>query len=106
MVSEDLVKQMKPGSIIVDLSMDQGGSFETSMCTNFDHPVYIKHKVIHYCVPNVASRVPRTSSIALSNIFTPMLLKIGRYGDMPSMIKKDIGIANGLYLYKGILTNT
>ncbi len=106
MVTEDQVRQMKPGSIIIDLSMDQGGCFETSVCTNFEHPVFIKHKVIHYCVPNVASRVSRTASIALSDIFAPVLLRIGKHGGVSQFIKKDRGVSHGIYLYKGILTNS
>lgn len=106
MVSEEQVKQMKPGSVIIDLSMDQGGTFETSMCTNFDHPIFLKHKVVHYCVPNVASRVSRTSSIALSNIFAPILLRMGRSGHIANLIKNDYGVSHGIYLYKGILTNS
>ncbi|WP_244828075.1 alanine dehydrogenase [Carboxylicivirga sediminis] len=106
MVTEDQVAQMKKGSIIIDLSMDQGGCFESSKCTDFDHPVFTKHGVIHHCVPNVASRVSRTSSIALSNIFAPIILRLGEAGGMHHLIKEDIGLSNGVYLYKGILTNS
>ncbi|MBS2210380.1 alanine dehydrogenase [Carboxylicivirga mesophila] len=106
MVTEEQVAQMKKGSIIIDLSMDQGGCFESSKCTDFDHPVFTKHGVIHYCVPNVASRVSRTSSIALSNIFAPIILRLGEAGGVHHLIKEDIGLSNGVYLYKGILTNS
>lgn len=105
MVTEDQVAQMKPGSIIIDLSMDQGGCIETSKCTNFDRPVFQKHGVIHYCIPNIASHVSRTASIALSNIFAPILLQIGESGGIHNMIKEDVGLSNGVYIYKGILTN-
>lgn len=106
LVTEEQVSQMKPGSIIIDLSMDQGGCFESSMCTDFDQPVYNKHGVVHYCVPNIASRVSRTASIALSNIFAPILLRIGEAGGIHQIIKEDMGISHGVYIYKGILTNS
>lgn len=105
MVTEDQVSEMKAGSILIDLSMGQGGCFESSICTDFAHPVFIKHGVIHYCVPNVASHVARTATIALSNIFTPMLLKIAEAANINTLIKEDVGISNGIYVYKGILTN-
>ncbi len=105
-VTEEQVSQMKPGSIIIDLSMDQGGCIETSKCTNFDRPVFHKHGVIHYCVPNIASRVSRTSSISLSNIFAPILLRLGESGGIQNLIKDDVGISHGMYIYKGILTNS
>lgn len=106
MVTEEQVSNMKKGSIIIDLSMDQGGCFETSRCTNFDKPVFTRHGVIHYCVPNVASRVSRTSSIALSNIFAPIILRLAEAGGVHHLIKEDVGLSHGMYLYKGILTNS
>lgn len=105
MVTEDQVSKMKPGSIIIDLSMGQGGCFESSICTDFAHPVFIKHGVIHYCVPNVASHVARTATIALSNIFAQMLLQIAEAGNVNNLIKENLGLSNGIYIYKGILTN-
>jgi alanine dehydrogenase len=105
LVTEEQVAQMKPGSIIIDLAMGQGGCFESSRCTDLEHPVYIKHDVIHYCVPNIASRVSRTASIALSNIFAPLLLKLADAGGINNLIKDDMGISQGTYIYKGILTN-
>jgi alanine dehydrogenase len=105
-VTEEQVAQMKSGSVIIDLSMGHGGSFESSRCTDLDHPVFIKHGVIHYCVPNIASRVSRTASIALSNIFAPLLLKLADVGGMNSLLKEDVGISHGTYIYKGILTNS
>ena len=105
MVTEDQVAQMKQGSILIDLSMGQGGCFESSMCTDFAHPVFIKHGVIHYCVPNVASHVARTATIALSNIFAPMVLQMADAGSINSLIKENSGFSNGIYVYKGILTN-
>lgn len=106
MVTEEQVAQMKKGAIIIDLSMDQGGCFESSKCTDFDHPVFTRHGVIHHCVPNIASRVSRTSSIALSNIFAPIILKLGDAGGVHHLIKEDVGLSHGMYLYKGILTNS
>ncbi len=105
LVSEEQLAIMKKGSVIVDLSIAQGGCFESSLCTNSDHPVYTKHGIIHYCVPNIASRVSRTASIALSNIFAPLLLSIADAGGIHQAIKEEIGISNGMYIYKGILTN-
>lgn len=106
MVSEEQVAQMKKGSIIIDLSMDQGGCIETSKCTNFDRPTFNKHGVIHYCIPNIASRVSKTASIALSNIFAPILLRLGEAGGLQNLIKEDMGISYGVYIYNGILTNS
>ena len=105
MVSEDLVKTMKAGAIIIDMSVDQGGCFETSECRTLQNPVYEKHGVIHYCVPNISARVARTSSIALSNIFAPILLKIGNSGCIDSAIKESAGFRHGAYIYGGVLVN-
>ena len=104
-VTEEMVSDMKAGSVIVDVSIDQGGCFETSRVTTHNDPVFRKHGVIHYCVPNIASRVARTASIALSNIFTPVLLKAGDEGGMDNLIREDEKVRNGVYIYKGILTN-
>lgn len=106
MVTEDQVLQMKQGAVIVDLSMGHGGCFESSHCTDLDHPVFIKHGVIHYCVPNIASRVSRTATIALSNIFAPLLLNLAEAGGINNLLKEDVGIRQGTYIYKGILTNS
>ena len=104
-VSEEMVKQMKKGSVIVDISIDQGGCFETSKLTDFNNPVYRKHGVIHYCVPNIASRVARTASYALSNILTPIILRIAEEGGIKNSLRIDSGLRNGTYIYRGILTN-
>ncbi len=104
-VTEEQVAQMKPGSVIVDLCMAQGGVFESSRCTNLDHPVFIKHEVIHYCVPNISSRVSRTASIALSNILAPLILKLSDSGSISNLIKDNQGVGSGTYIFKGILTN-
>jgi alanine dehydrogenase len=104
-VSEEMVSEMKVGSVIIDVSIDQGGCFETSEVTNHTRPVFRKHGVIHYCVPNIASRVSRTASYALSTIFAPILLSIGEEGGVENMLRRDAGVRNGVYLYNGTLTN-
>lgn len=104
-VTEEMVKQMKKGAVIVDVSIDQGGCFETSSPTNHLNPVFSKHGVTHYCVPNIASRVPRTASYALSNLFAPILLRIGEEGGFDSMLRADAATRAGVYLYNGIFTN-
>lgn len=104
-VSEQMVKEMKNGSVIVDVSIDKGGCFETSEVTTHEVPTYTKHGVIHYCVPNIASRVARTASYALSNVFAPALLEAGEFGGIEKTIMKYQGIQNGIYIYKGVLTN-
>ena len=104
-VTEEMVMDMKAGSVIVDVSIDQGGCFETSEVTNHNKPTFTKHEVIHYCVPNIASRVSRTASFALSNIFSPILLEMGNQGGCKELIKNDIGFRTGVYMYKGTLTS-
>lgn len=103
-VTEDMVRSMKKGSIILDLSIDQGGCIETSECTTHQEPTYVKHDVIHYSVPNVPSRVARTASIAISNILSPIVLEVGATGGMKPFLKDKTGVRNGVYIYKGILT--
>ena len=105
LITEEMVKIMKKGSVIVDLSIDQGGCIETSECMTHNNPVYKKYDVIHYCVPNIASRVARTASIALSNVFNPLLLSIGDAGGVQKQLKEDLGLRHGVYIYNGILTN-
>ncbi len=105
MVSEELVKTMKSGAIIIDLSVDQGGCFETSECRTIKDPVFEKHGIIHYCVPNISARVSRTSSMALSNIFATMLLKIGNSGGVTPAVSESSGFRNGVYVYGGVLVN-
>ena len=104
-VSEDLVKQMKEGSVIIDLNISQGGCFETSECTSFKNPTFVKHGVVHYCVPNTPAMVARTASISLSNILIPILLAIGDSGGVDNYIKNSTGFRKGVYMYHGILTN-
>ena len=104
-VSETMVSEMKTGSVIIDVSIDQGGVFETSEVTNHTKPVFRKHGVIHYCVPNIPSRVARTASYAFSNIFQQILITMGDEGGFDSLVRKDAGVRNGVYVYNGILTN-
>jgi len=104
-VSEATVSRMKPNSVIIDVSIDQGGCFETSEVTNHTHPVFRKYDVIHYCVPNIASRVARTATYALTNIFAPILLDIGEQGSLKNVIWQKAGIRNAVYIYQGHLTN-
>ncbi len=103
-VSEKMVQKMKPGTVIIDLSIDNGGCFETSEITTHTQPIIIKHDVIHYAVPNITSRVARTSSKALSNFFMPYLLTIAKDGGFERVIKNDSGLRSGIYLYHGLLT--
>ncbi|MDF1675629.1 MAG: alanine dehydrogenase [Vicingaceae bacterium] len=104
-VTEEMVKCMKDYSVIVDVSIDKGGCIETSEITSHQAPVFAKHGVIHYCVPNIASRVARTASYALSNVIAPTILDTGEFGGIEAMIRSYVGIQNGVYIYKGILTN-
>ncbi len=104
-VTEEMIESMKVGSVVVDVSIDQGGCFETSHVTNHKEPTFVKHGVIHYCVPNIASRVSRTASFALSNIFLPILLDMGDQGGCRDLIKNDIGFRGGVYIYRGALTS-
>jgi alanine dehydrogenase len=105
-VNEDMVMKMKPGSVIVDVSIDQGGCFATSEVTSLDKPTFVKHDVIHYCVPNIASKYPRTASIAFSNIIAPLFIKAADEGGMEKLIRQHKGLRHGVYTYKGSLTNT
>lgn len=104
-VTESMVDHMKKGAVIVDISIDNGGCFETSKITNHQSPTFIKNNVIHYCVPNIPSRYAKTASLSLSNILTPNLLQIAENGGIESAIRCDAGLKNGVYFYHGILTN-
>ncbi len=104
-VSEELVSMMKECSIILDISIDQGGLFETSEITTHKKPTFVKHGVIHYCVPNITSRVCRTASYALSNILTPLLLRLSGYQSFGDFLFANPELRNGVYIYRGNLTN-
>ncbi|EMS33018.1 Alanine dehydrogenase [Mariniradius saccharolyticus AK6] len=104
-VTEEMVASMMPGSVIIDVSIDQGGCIETSEMTSHDNPTFQKYGVIHYCVPNIASRVSRTASVALSNIFTPILLQMADLGGAEEMVFNYKWFMKGVYTYRGSLTN-
>lgn len=104
-VTESMVEKMKDGALIIDVSIDRGGCFETSRLTNHKEPTYIKHGVIHYCVPNIPSRYARTASVSISNIFSPFLQHIAEEGGFEQVIRHDRGLQAGMYFYNGILTN-
>lgn len=104
-VSSTMVENMKKGAVIIDVSIDMGGCFETSEVTDHNKPTIEKYGVIHYGVPNIPSRYPKTASISISNIFTPYLLKLGEDGGLENSLRFDKGLRNGLYLYHGILTS-
>ena len=105
-ITEEMVKVMKKGSVIVDISIDQGGCVETSECRTHKDPVFEKHGVVHYSVSNIPSRVARTASIALSNVFVPILLELGESGGLQAHLKENKGLRKGVYLFNGILTNS
>ncbi len=104
-VTETMVEHMKKGAVIVDVSIDTGGCFETSEITSHEKPTFVKYDVIHYCVPNIPSRYSKTASLSISNILTPYLLQIAEDGGIEAAIRCDQGLKNGVYLYHGILTN-
>lgn len=104
-VTEDMVKLMKKGAVIVDLVVDQGGCIESSECRNLKNPLFTKHNVLHYSVANLPSRVARTASIALSNILSPIILEMGTAGGLKPLLKENKGVRNGVYVYNGILTS-
>lgn len=104
-VTDTMVEHMKKGSVIIDVSIDMGGCFETSEVTTHEKPTFEKYGVIHYGVPNIPSRYPKTASISISNIFTPYLLKLGEEGGLENSLRFDKGLRNGLYMYHGILTS-
>src|SRR5436190_5580949 len=104
-VSEEMVSRMKSNSLIIDLSIDQGGCIATSEITTHSKPIFRKYDVIHYCVPNVASRVAHTATTALSNIFTPTILRAAEEGGVEEMIFSHKWFMKGVYTYKGGLTN-
>lgn len=104
-VTETMVEHMKKGAVIVDVSIDTGGCFETSEITTHEKPTFIKNDVIHYCVPNIPSRYSKTASLSISNIITPSLIHIAEDGGIESALRINKGLKNGVYIYHGILTN-
>jgi alanine dehydrogenase len=104
-VTEAMVSNMKAGSVIIDVSMDRGGCFETSRLTSHEKPTFKKYDVIHYCVPNIASAVSRTASRAISNVLMPIMQQSADMGGMEEVIVSKGGIRRGVYMYKGCVTN-
>jgi len=104
-VSEEMVSNMKSGSVVIDVSIDRGGCFETSRATTHEHPVFTKYDIIHYCVPNIASGVSRTASRAISNVLMPIILDCADNGGIEFLLQVKPGIRNGVYVYKGYVTN-
>lgn len=104
-VTEQMVSNMKAGSVIIDVSMDRGGCFETSRLTSHEKPTFKKYDVIHYCVPNIASAVSRTASRAISNVLMPIMQQSADMGGMEEVIVAKSGIRKGVYMYKGCVTN-
>jgi alanine dehydrogenase len=100
-----MVSKMKSGSLIIDVSIDQGGCCETSSMTSHAEPTFKKYDVTHYGVPNIPSRVSRTASYAFSNILTPILLRCGEMNGLKNLAREDGGLRNGVYLYSGGLCN-
>jgi alanine dehydrogenase len=104
-VSEEMVAAMRPGSIIIDVAIDRGGCFETSELTSHESPTFLKHGVIHYCVPNIPSGFARTASQAISNILMPLILEISDEGGLEEMVWHNFNLREGIYLFKGALTD-
>lgn len=104
-VTEDMVASMRPNSIIIDVAIDRGGCFETSELTSYEEPTFVKHGVIHYCVPNIPSGFARTASQAISNVLMPLLLEVSEEGGLEEMIWHKFNLREGVYLFKGALTD-
>ena len=104
-VTEEMVAAMRPGSIIIDVAIDRGGCFETSELTNHENPIVIKHNILHYGVPNIPSGFARTASQAISNVLMPLLIQVGDMGGLSEMIWHQMHLREGIYLYKGALTD-
>jgi alanine dehydrogenase len=104
-VSEEMVSNMRPGSVIIDVSIDRGGCFETSEITSHEHPIFMKYGVIHYCVPNIPSGFARTASQAISNVLMPLLMEAGDDGGFENLVWHQVHLRSGIYMFKGSLTN-
>ena len=104
-VTEEMVSNMRPGSVIIDVSIDRGGCFGSSEITTHQNPIYTKYGVIHYCVPNIPSGFARTASQAISNVLMPLLLEAGDDGGFEQMVWHRVHLRSGIYMFKGALTN-
>jgi alanine dehydrogenase len=104
LITEDMVQKMRAGSVIVDVSIDQGGCVETSRPTTLQDPVFVVHDVVHYCVPNMTANVARTASRALADVVVGLLRSLAANG-VERAIRDDPGMAAGVYLYRGKIVN-
>jgi alanine dehydrogenase len=104
LVSEEMVASMRPGSVIVDIAIDQGGSVETSRMTTHSEPTYVVHDVVHYCVGNMPGAVPNTSTYALTNVTLPYALDVAKQG-LEEAVRSDPALASGVNVYQGSVTN-
>jgi alanine dehydrogenase len=104
-VTEEMVSNMRKGSVVIDVSIDRGGCFETSEITTHESPIYLKYGVIHYCVPNIPSGFARTASQGISNVLMPLLLEAGDEGGFEKLIWHNVHLRSGIYMFKGALTN-
>jgi alanine dehydrogenase len=104
-VTEEMVADMRSGSIIIDVAIDRGGCFETSELTSYKSPTFVKHDVVHYCVPNIPSGFARTASQAVSNVLMPLLLEVCGEGGLEEMIWHKFNLREGVYLFRGALTD-
>tara|TARA_R110002072_G_scaffold113986_3_gene243859 strand:+ start:10571 stop:11689 length:1119 start_codon:yes stop_codon:yes gene_type:complete len=104
LITKDMVKRMTPGTVVVDVAIDQGGCFETSHATTHADPTYILDDVVHYCVANMPGAVARTSAAALNNATLPYVLQLADKG-VNTALKENIHLLNGLNVYHGQVTN-
>ncbi|WP_022834329.1 alanine dehydrogenase [Salisaeta longa] len=104
LVTEDMVAEMTAGGVVVDAVMDQGGCIETSRPTTHSKPIFRRHDIIHYCVPNMPSNAARTASYALTHVLVPYLIRIGEAGSINEALWRDEGLRNGTYVYRQHLT--
>lgn len=104
-ITRDLIRSMKKGAVIIDVSIDKGGILETSRITSLDKPTFVEHGVIHYGVPNIASRFARTSSYAISNLLEDLLLELATASQLETALKLNTTLRTGTYFFRGILTN-
>lgn len=104
-LTEEMVQQMEPGSLIIDVSIDQGGCVETSHQTTLKSPVFRKYDVTHYCVPNIAARFPKSASIAISKNILAVLQELAKLREIRSLFNNDPNIQDAIYTYGGMMTN-
>lgn len=104
LVTREMLKHMRPGSVMVDVSIDQGGCFETSRPTTHDNPTYVVDGVVHYCVSNMPGAVPRTSSFALNNVTLPFIMAIADKGYQRALLENE-HLLNGLNIFMGQVTH-